>query len=170
MPTHFIFIATKVPSVANLWPFAHPCVPPALVLGRLVLDGLLLACLLMIALLLLGGLDLHLVAHRLEGPSRRPCALASCCAGEHRPVVTLLAASHDILLIGLPPLMPAGGVAPGTCVPSIVAMGVAVNWFTAWDVLRLLVLLVPALMALLLRALVAVEFFCLVDRSLPSLV
>ena len=61
-PTHFIFIATKVFSIANLWLFTHPCVPLALLLGRLVLDRLLLACLLMMALLLLGGLDLHSVA------------------------------------------------------------------------------------------------------------
>ena len=167
MHTHFI---AKFHSTSIVWLFAHPCIAPALLLGRLALDGLLLACLLMMALLLLGGLDLHSVACRLEGLSRPPCTSVSCCAGEHHPVFILLAASHNILLVGLPPLTPAGGMAPGTCVPSIVAMGVAVNWFTTWDVLQLLVLLVPALVALLLRALVAVEFFCLVARSLPSLV
>ena len=164
MPAHFIFISKKVPSIANVWPFTHPRVPPALLLGRLALDGLLLACLLLMALLLLGG-DLHSVTCRLEGLSRCPCALASCCAGEHRPMFIPLAASHGVLLSGLPRMTPTGGAASGTCVPCIMAMGVAVppiiipfNWVAAWDVLRLLVLLVPALVALLLRALVAIDF------------
>lgn len=165
MPTHFIFIAKKVPSVANLWLFAHPCVPAVLLLVRLALDGLLLACLLLTALLLLGVLDLHSVTCRLEGSSRRPCALASCCAGEHRPVFIPPAVSHGVLLSGLPPMTPTGGAAPGTFVPCIVAMGVAVppiiipfNWVTEWDILQLLVLMVPALVTLLLCALVPVEF------------